>query len=92
MAPRPQHVIESDPARPPDVTTWNVEPGDVVVVRGVFTREEVRAYVDLVEQVYPDAGLTVIFSPPGVDVERIERMAEGWKARSSNVKTEVHTG
>jgi len=92
MAPRPQHFIENDPACPPDVTTWNVEPGDVVVVRGAFTRAEVRAYVDLVEQVYPDAGLTVIFSPPGVDVERIARMAEGWQARSADVNTEMHAG
>lgn len=92
MAPRPKHFIDNDPARSPDVTTWNVEPGDVVVVRGVFTRAEVRAYVDLVERVYPDAGLTVIFSPPGVDVERIARMAEGWQARSSDVKPEVHAG
>lgn len=52
-----------------------------MVVRGVFTREEVRAYVDLIERVYRDAGLTVIFSPPGVDVERIARMAEGWEHR-----------
>ena len=92
MAPRPQHFIENDPARSPEVTTWNVEPGDVVVVRGVFTRAEVRAYAELVERVYPDAGLTVIFSPPGVDVERIARMAEGWQARPTDAKTEVHAG
>jgi len=92
MAPRSQHLIEGDASQSPDVSTWDVEPGDVVVVRGVFTRREVRAYVDLVERVYPDAGLTVIFSPPGVDVERIARMAEGWQARSSDANTEVHAG
>lgn len=83
VASRPRHLIDSDASQTPDVSTWDVEPGDVVVVRGVYTRNEVRAYVDLIERVYPDAGLTVIFSPPEVDTERIARMAEGWRSRSA---------
>lgn len=83
MAFRPQHLIDKDASQSPDISTWDVEPGDVVVVRGVFTRADVRAYVDLVERIYPDAGLTVIFSPPGVDVERIARMTEGWQKQSA---------
>lgn len=63
-----------------------------MVVRGVFTRAEVRAYVDLVERVYPDAGLTVIFSPSGVDVERIARMAEGWQNQSAEAESKAPTG
>ena len=63
-----------------------------MVVRGVYTRNEVRAYVDLIERIYPDAGLTVIFSPPGVDVERIARMAEGWQNQSALAEEGAVTG
>lgn len=85
MAHRLPHHIDSGSPRFPDVSRWDVEPGDTVVVHGVFTRREVRAYVDLIDRVYPDAGLTVIFSPPGVDIERLERMADGWAARTAGV-------
>lgn len=85
MAHRSRHHIDRGSSYFPDVTTWNVESGDVVVVHGVFTREEVRTYVDLIDRVYPEAGLTVIFSPPGVDIERIARMANGWEAQAAEV-------
>lgn len=85
MAHRLPHHIDSDSLRFSEVSRWNVEPGDIVVVHGVCTRRAVRAYVDLIERVYPEAGLTVIFSPPGVDIERIERMADGWAAQAAVV-------
>ena len=92
MEARPQHPAKSDPPGPSDLASWDVAPcdvafwdvapGDTVVVRGAFTRAEVRAYVDLVERLYPHAGLTVIFLPPGVGLERAARMAEAWRERS----------
>lgn len=68
---------------PSNVATWAVAPGDTVVVRGTFNRAEIRAYVDLIEHLHPDAGLVVLFLPPGVGLERAARMAEGRRDRSS---------
>lgn len=82
MASRPQHSTESERCGSFEVASWDVASGDTVVVRGVFTRAEVRAHVDLVERLYPDAGLTVIFLPPGVGLERAARMAEAWRDRA----------
>ncbi len=80
--PAPTGRMPSDGV-PMDIATWDVAPGDTVVVRGTFARAEIRAYVNLIERLHPDDGITVLFLPPGVSLERAARMAEGRRTRSA---------